>query len=126
MSCASLPTECFFFWLTMIYTDWWNVRGEWLMVDVRLNGIVTDDHRLVVELPSDIPPGEVEILIRTVSTRVRDSARAKLAAAGLLSSAHHPDPDMIRPTDAEVEAAGRLPPGARGSEELVDEDRGVL
>ena len=33
------------------------------MLAAKLKGIVTEDHRLELTLPSSIPPGEVEIII---------------------------------------------------------------
>ncbi|HVU12515.1 MAG TPA: hypothetical protein VHD90_14630 [Phototrophicaceae bacterium] len=98
------------------------------MATVRLSALVTEDHELSGKVPENIPPGRVELVIElpetvTAPTSAREAARAKLAAAGLLSTAHHLPPGTRIPTDAEVDAAGILPPGARPSEELVDEDR---
>ena len=100
------------------------------MVAVRLSAMVNEDRELIVKLPDSIPAGPVELLIQLpetgntiVTNPARETARAKLAAAGLLSYAHHLPPGTRVPTDAEVRAAGILPPGARPSEELIDEDR---
>lgn len=101
-----------------------------MMDAIRLTGVITEDHELTVKVPDEIPPGRVEVIIQSSEAKLsptanspRETARMKLAAAGLLSSAHHLPPGTPIPTDAEVEAAGRLPPGARPSELLISEDR---
>lgn len=96
---------------------------------VHISAVVGKDRRLVLDLPEDAPTGLVEVIIQQVSAESetlvnpqREAARRKLAAAGLLSSAHHlPDGTAI-PSDAEVMAAGQLPPDARPSEQLVSAD----
>ena len=93
------------------------------MVIVRVSGRVTEDHELTARVPDTIPPGPVELLIQFPDTAAPNAARAKLAAAGLLSAAHPLPPGTRVPSDAEVRAAGILPKEARPSEELIDEDR---
>lgn len=98
------------------------------MTTVRLSALVTEDHELNVKVPENIPPGRVELVIELPETTIspnsaREAARAKLAAAGLLVTEHYLAPGTRIPTDEEVRAAGILPPGARPSEELIDEDR---
>lgn len=100
------------------------------MVAIRLSAVVDDDHQLTVKVPEDIPVGPVELLIQVPEpgksppiNAAREAAKAKLAAAGLLSTAHNPPPGMRIPTREEVLAAGIQPPGVRPSEELVNEDR---
>ena len=97
---------------------------------IRLTAVITEDHELTVKVPDDIPPGEVELLIQLspqastlTANPAREAARAKLAAAGILSTAIRLPPGAILPTEAELEAAGRLPAGARLSEELISEYR---
>ena len=100
-----------------------------MMDAVRLSGVVNEDHKLIVTVPDTVPVGPVELLIqlpdsgKTTSNPERETARAKLAAAGLLSAAHRLPLGTPLPTDAEVEAAGILPQAARPSEELIHEDR---
>jgi hypothetical protein len=103
---------------------------KYKMVAVRLSAIVNENRELVVKVPENIPTGPVELLIQlpdSIQTHpvnpAREAARAKLAAGGLLSAAHHLAPGTRIPTDAEVRAAGILPAGARPTEALVDEDR---
>jgi hypothetical protein len=100
------------------------------MTDIWLWGVVTEDHKLIVDVPDDVPPGLVYLKIRIppsseidADNPARAAARAKLAAVGLLSSTHELPLGTRIPTDAKVEAAGELPPGARPSEELINEDR---
>jgi hypothetical protein len=100
------------------------------MVAVRLSAVINEDRELIVKLPDNIPSGPVELLIQLPETGdaitinpAREAARAKLVAAGLLSTAHRLPSGTRIPTDAEVRAAGILPPGAKSSEELIDEDR---
>jgi hypothetical protein len=100
------------------------------MVAVRLSAVVTEDRELIVQVPQEIPAGPVELLIQTsqptspaINNPAREIARAKLAAAGLLSNIHRLPIGTRIPTDDEVRAAGILPPGSRPSEDLIDEDR---
>ncbi len=101
------------------------------MTIITLPAVINENHDLIVQLPADIPPGQVEVTIRTISpveaagNAERDRIREKLRAAGLLAII--PDfPETIEPiTDEELEELGRLPPGAKSSEELIDEDRGL-
>lgn len=100
------------------------------MTDIWLSAVVTEDRKLIVEVPDEVPPGRVDVLIQVPDAEAakytnpaREAARAKLAAAGILSKAHELLPDVRIPTDEEVRAAGKLPPGARPSEDLIREDR---
>jgi hypothetical protein len=103
-------------------------------------GVVDKDGQLTAKLPKDVPPGAVDLIVQlegdTVVVEVktsavsansaRETARAKLAAAGRLSSARWLPPGTQIPTDGEVRAAGVLPPDARPSADLIDEDRNEL
>jgi hypothetical protein len=100
------------------------------MTDIWLSGVVTEDHELIVKVPEDVSPGRVNVLLQTPQSDetiptnpAREAARAKLAAAGLLSTAIRLPPGTVLPTEEEVKAAGILPPGARPSEDLINEDR---
>ncbi|MBI1277700.1 MAG: hypothetical protein GC179_06195 [Anaerolineaceae bacterium] len=98
------------------------------MVTIQLSAIVDKNGQLTVKVPDSIPPGPINIIIQSPESSVsanhaREAARAKLAAAGLLSSPYRLPPNTRIPTDAEVEAAGTLPSGARPSEDLINEDR---
>ena len=100
------------------------------MVTIQLSAIVDKNGQLTVKVPDNIPPGPINIIIQSPESyasvqinSARDAARTKLAAAGLLSSAHRLPPNTRIPTDAEVDAAGILPANARPSEDLINEDR---
>src|SRR5688572_15909953 len=97
---------------------------------IQLEGIVTEDGQLLVQIPSTLAPGRVKITIDPIETSMpdpsapltREEARRRLAAAGKLAK--------VEPLTAEEEMMDRdwtplvLPPGSPGSEVLVDEDRG--
>ena len=101
-----------------------------MMDAIRLTAVITEDHELTVKVPDNIPPGEVELLIQvpsqgssTPTNLARATARAKLAAAGILSTAVRLPSSAILPTEAELDAAGKLPSNSRLSEDLINEDR---
>jgi hypothetical protein len=101
------------------------------MNSVTLKATVSEDHRLIIDLPGDIPPGPVEVMIRPASNKAtrskpltREEARAILLAAGFLVTDLH-IPDGIEPlTPDELLDIGSLPDDAPPSEKLIDEDRG--
>ena len=99
------------------------------MVAIRLSALVGEDRRLVIDLPPDTPLGPVELVIRSAESPVnpaREAARAKLMAAGILVRPEDMGiPDDLQPLPLEERLRiGKMPPGVRPSEELVDEDRG--
>ncbi|MBZ0281908.1 MAG: hypothetical protein K8L97_14300 [Anaerolineae bacterium] len=62
-----------------------------MMVAIRLNTIIGDDRKLIIQLPDEIPPGDIELIVRAVeplSTTIinpaREAAKAKLLAGGAL------------------------------------------
>lgn len=93
---------------------------------------IGEDRHLVLDLPADTPVGPVELVIRPkqaasepVCELTREEARARLLAAGALVT-NLGIPDDIKPiSDEELLELGKMPPGARPSEELIDEDRGL-
>ncbi|MBI5668286.1 MAG: hypothetical protein HZC41_09790 [Chloroflexi bacterium] len=99
---------------------------------VVLSAVVGEDRKLVIELPPDAPTGPVELIVRSTKAveqqpyynPAREAARAKLLAAGVLSTAHHAPEGAVPLTVEERMRIGTLPPGARPSEDLVNEDRG--
>ena len=94
---------------------------------------VGQDHRLVDALPPEVPVGRVKLIIEPVlempspakQPLTREEARARLLAAGKLVT------DLVAPegtvalTPEERLRIGQLPPNARPSEQLIDEDRGL-
>jgi len=103
--------------------------------ELRLEGRVGQDHRLIVEVPPEIPVGPVEVTIRALANSgaprwpsenpEREALRARLLAAGRLVTERFAPDDAIPLSDAELQRLGTLPPGARPSEDLIDEDRGA-
>ena len=54
------------------------------MKSATIRAIVPADHRLVVEVPDEIPAGPAEVVVRSVDTRaVRRGTAADLLASGL-------------------------------------------
>ena len=102
--------------------------------------IVDENRRVVLKLPDSTPVGlaDLEIVVHPKAdtangankARIRgpnpatEAARIKLAAAGYLSTNIRAPEGTIPLSDEEIARIGRLPPGARPSEELVSEDRG--
>ncbi|MBN1285626.1 MAG: hypothetical protein JXB47_09525 [Anaerolineae bacterium] len=98
---------------------------------ITLSVVIGEDRRLVINLPDTIPTGLVELVIRPVQPvdraalhAEREAARQKLLAAGLLATDLGIPDDLEPYSDEELEQIV-LPPGARPSEELIDEDRGL-
>lgn len=59
----------------------------------------------------------------SLSNPARDSVRKKLLAAGFLVTTIQAPKDIVPLTPEEILELGRLPTGARTSEELLNEDR---
>lgn len=98
---------------------------------IRIKTTIGEDRRLVIDLPDDTPTGPAELVIhpaqppqREATTLTREEARAKLLAAGALVTDIHAPEGTIPLSPEELLRIGKLPPGARPSEELIDEDRG--
>jgi hypothetical protein len=99
---------------------------------------VGEDKRLTIDLPAEVPVGPVDVvIIPRESAEVayapdyapewvakREEFRRRLAEAGFLSTAHIAPPDTVPLSPHELLVVGTLPPGARPTDELVDEDRG--
>ncbi len=114
---------------------------------IKLSVWVGEDKRLVVDLPPETPVGmlDVQILVpevihkeavpiingehihgEHVETVAEERARFRkiLSEAGLLSTAHHAPAGYVPLSDEERMRLITLPPGARPTDELIDEDRG--
>jgi hypothetical protein len=92
---------------------------------------VGDDRRLVIDLPNEIPSGRLEITLKPANTAnddvrpialTRDVARARLAAAGMLSAPPEIS-ETLTITDDDLPID--LPPDAPSIDSLIDEDRGL-
>ena len=98
------------------------------MVTVHLTGKVTEDRRLIVDIPDSIPAGEVQLTLEipttiTAANEATAHARAKLAAAGALSAIWQTPPGTLPPTETELLELGILPPEAPSILDLVNADR---
>jgi len=104
---------------------------------IRLMATVDENHRLVIDVPDEIPAGPVELVITTVKTGngeqveppetqelTREEARRRLLAAGILSTAQYAPPDAEELSPEEEERIGRLL-AADGKTvlEMVNEER---
>jgi hypothetical protein len=92
---------------------------------------VDEKRRIMIDLPDDVPPGKVEITVRSLAEDdlgpppepiTREWARAKLIAAGHRSNARS-SPDALELSDEERERIGRALAAGRPFAELVDEER---
>lgn len=99
---------------------------------ITLSVEIPESRRLVIELPPDIPSGAAEIVIKpqgVAATQTvysaRENARAKLLAGGALNISHHAPDDAVALSNEELERLGVLAPGARSSDEIIDEERGA-
>lgn len=110
-----------------------------MMDAITLVATVDEDRRLTLELPAWTPTGLVEVVIRplpgaeagTVTESApaavpltRETARARMRAAGALVEGPFAPPDAVPLTPEEEEELGRLLVGPRPISELIDEDRG--
>jgi hypothetical protein len=101
------------------------------MIAVKLSAIVDENRRLVIDVPEEIPPGQVELVIRSENpvsgahqNTARDSVRAKLLKKWALVT-DVGVPEDVEPLTAEaLLMAGRLADDARSSLDLINEDRG--
>jgi hypothetical protein len=102
------------------------------MADVILSAVVGADRRLVIDLPAEMPLGPVTVVVRvgevvaeTVQNPAREAVRAKLLAGGALDVSHQAPPGAISLSNDRLAILGQLAPGARSSEEIIDEERGA-
>jgi hypothetical protein len=100
------------------------------MQPITLSAVVGEDRRLIINLPPDTPVGPVELVVRPAATPqqsttlTREEARSQQLSAGFLVTTIHAPEGTVPLTPEEILEIGRLPPGVRSSDELVDEDRG--
>ncbi len=99
------------------------------MVAIKLDATVSADHKLIVELPDDVPVGAVKLTIEPQGNAerpplTRERAREILLAAGLLVTTIHAPEGTVPLTDEEIMQLTRLPPGSPSSLDLINEDRG--
>ena len=101
------------------------------MTSIKLQATVGEDRRLVIDLPPEVPVGEVEIEIRPQPADLppqsgeltREEARARLLAAGALVTWIHAPEGTVPLTPEELLEVGTLPPGATPTDQLIFDDR---
>ena len=105
------------------------------MVAIRLSVIVGKDRQITIQLPDEIPEGQIDLELRVLEPSPtlapnlnREGARARLLSAGKLAVYSPTDlgisPDTLPLSVEERMRIGNLPPSAPPSEVLIDEDRG--
>lgn len=98
------------------------------MVAIHISTMVGDDRKLVVQLPPEIQPGQVEVIIQSAEMVSPDSARniarSKLMAARALVTQFEALPVTVPLSVEERLRLGTLSPNARSSLDLINEDRG--
>jgi hypothetical protein len=99
---------------------------------IHLSVVIGEDRKLVIELPPDTPTGQMDVQVvvsppnedkEVTHNSERERIRAKLLAAGALSSVFRAPEGIVRPSQEELRRAGMPPPGARSSEEILREIR---
>ncbi len=102
------------------------------MKTVTLRATVDEERQLRVDVPAEIPIGPVELVIRSLADApsegtglTRETARAKLAALGLLGAGQYAPPDAVPLSAEERERIGQLFAGIEPLAALIDEDRGL-
>ena len=102
------------------------------MQSITLTAIVDENGHLVVDVPPEIPPGPVEIIIRPTpengdarpKPQTREWIRAKLIAAGLVNPNADDDLEDAEELSEEEELRlGMLLKGDRPVEDYISEDR---
>ncbi|MBX3083770.1 MAG: hypothetical protein KF716_19205 [Anaerolineae bacterium] len=99
---------------------------------ITISVTIGEDRKLVVELPPEVPVGKAELTIKPAVKAdediplnpTREALRAKLLAAGRLATNMDVPINARSLTNEELAILGQMPPDARPSEDLIDEDRG--
>ncbi len=109
------------------------------MQPITLHTRIDEHHQIIIDVPKNLPIGEVEITIRPVSEipiegtandLSSDEVERRLRAAGLLVEYSDDDPewlelsDVEELSDAELDRIGRLLAGDLPVEDLIRDDRG--
>lgn len=103
------------------------------MVAVKMNAVVDEQHNLIIQLPDDMPTGQVEVIVRSLEQEpppaptqplTREAARAKLLAAGRLSTGWHEPEGFVPLTEAELWEIGQRDHDTRTSLDYIREVTG--
>lgn len=103
------------------------------MVAVRLHAEIGEDRKLIIQLPDEVPPGNVELIVRSTEPEMvesainplREAVKNKLLAAGILVTDFEVPQDAKSLTVEQRMSLGTLKAGARDSLDLINEDRGA-
>ena len=98
---------------------------------IHLTVHVDEKRRVLIDLPDDVPTGEVElqVVIHTPEAApngplTREQVRARLIAAGLLNpNVQYAPPDAEELSPEEEYRIGRMLAGDRSVEDLINEER---
>lgn len=95
------------------------------MITIRLKGKLTEDRHLIVDIPDEVPSGEIQLVLELpeaspAANEATLRARAKLAAAGALSTVWKAPRDMMPPEEDEII---ELSPGSLSIDEIISQDR---
>lgn len=101
------------------------------MQPIILTTVVDKKRRIMIDLPEDVPLGEVEVelVVRPLASEVppdpitREWVQARLRAVGLLAEDDYEDEEIEEISEEELERLGKLFAGDRPLSELIDEDR---
>jgi hypothetical protein len=93
---------------------------------------VGQDHRLIYELPPEVPVGPVKLMIRPIEAPsmqteqglTREEARRRLLAAGLLLTERVAPEGAVESDEQEHQRLAALFGQGPSLEDLIDEDRG--
>lgn len=102
------------------------------MVALRFHAEIGEDRKLIIQLPDEMPPGGVELIVRSTEpdtaesavNPLREAVKNKLLAAGILVTDFEIPQDAVPLTVEQRMSMGTLKPGARDSLDLINEDRG--
>jgi hypothetical protein len=98
---------------------------------VTLDGIISEDGKLIIEVPPEVLAGRMEVTLRAARVADSDEAElshdvldARLRAAGLLEEDHELPPGAGPLSDDERDRIGRiLAEGGPSLQEMIDEER---
>ena len=104
---------------------------------ITIAAVIDENRKLIIDLPPDVPTGnvEIELIVRPIAQVDETAAlaawqaeynrlRAKLVAAGALSTIWKAPEGAVELSEEALWELGQIPSDAPSSEQLVREDRG--
>jgi hypothetical protein len=110
-------------------------KGVPLMDTIKLSAHISEDKKLIIDLPADLSSGPVEVIItpQQAATKPtytpiypkawvekREQLRQKMLEAGILSTDYHAPPWTVPLSPDELLRIGTLPPGVRSTDEYFE------